>query len=85
MGGDYKMSNGIEKINDESIHLNDKNPNGFCIIKVLLDKEGKPEDWLFLYANNALAKIEGKSLEELINHRFFDIFPNVNHKWLEYY
>jgi signal transduction histidine kinase/CheY-like chemotaxis protein len=79
------MSNEIEEINDESIHLNDKNPNGFCIIKVLLDEEGKPEDWIFLYANDALAKIEGKSLEELIDHRFFDIFPNGNHKWLEYY
>ncbi len=59
--------------------------HGFCVIRVELDDKGNPVDWTFINANEELARIEGKSLEELIGHRFYEIFPNGDCKWLKYY
>ena len=67
------------------INVNDNNPNGFCLIHVDLDAGGKPVDWTFIYANEALAKLEGKTVEEMTGHRFFELFPNGDRKWLHPY
>ncbi len=71
--------------NDFSIDTNDFNQNAFCLIHVDLDDKGEPFDWTFIYANKVLAELEGKSIEELIGHRFFEIFPEGNRKWLKPY
>lgn len=63
----------------------DKSKMAYCVIHVLLNEEGKPYDWEFVYLNDALAQIEGKPKEELLHHRFFEIFPNADAKWLDYY
>ncbi len=68
-----------------SVSINDYNPNPFCLIRLILDEAGKPKDWVFLYCNDALAILEGKSKEELIGHHFYDVFPNGSRKWLKYY
>ncbi len=68
-----------------SIEINDHNPNAFCLIKVDLDENNKPDNFTFLYCNDALAKLEGKNKDELIGKKFYDIFPDGNKKWLDYY
>ncbi len=60
-------------------------PHGYCTIRVELDDNGHPIDWTFIHVNEELAKIEGKSQEELTGHRFFEVFPNGNRKWLRHY
>ena len=70
---------------DFTIDVNDFNQNAFCLIHVDLDENGEPFDWTFIYANEALANLEGKTIEELIGHRFFEIFPSGNRKWLKHY
>ena len=57
----------------------------FCVIRLELDPAGKPIDWTFAYANEALANMEGFTLDSLLGKRFFDLFPNGDRKWLEYY
>ena len=74
-----------KEFSDYSISINDYNPNTYCLIKVELDEEGNPFDFTFLYCNEALAKLEGKTKEKLIGKRFYEIFPNGNRKWLTYY
>ena len=59
--------------------------HGYCTIRVELDDKGQPIDWIFLHANEELARIEGKSLEQLIGHRFLELFPDGDRKWLRFY
>ena len=42
-------------------------------------------DWIFRYGNEALAKLEKTPLEQLIDHAFGSIFPNMDAKWLRVY
>lgn len=63
----------------------DRSEIAFCIIEVILDDAGEPCDWRFVYLNDALAKLEGVSKEKILNHRFFEIFPQANTKWFQYY
>ena len=49
----------------------DNSPLPFGVIHVELDADGQPADWTFLYGNQALADMEGCSIEELIGHRHF--------------
>lgn len=57
----------------------------YCVMKVILDETGKPCDWQFVYANDAMAKIENVSKEELLRTRFFKLFPKADKKWFDYY
>ena len=56
--------------------------HGHCIIRVELDELGSPVDWTYIEANEELARLDGKSLEELIGHRFYEVFPDGDRKWL---
>lgn len=70
---------------DFSLSIFDNSPQAFCVIKVELDSNGKPEDWTFLYCNDALAKLEGYPKEELTGKRFYGLFPDGDRKWLRPY
>lgn len=72
-------------LNEFSVTLFDHSNIPFCVIKVELDEKEHPEDWTFIYCNDALAKLEGVSKEDLLGHRFFNIFPEGNRKWLKTY
>lgn len=63
----------------------DHSDMAFCVIHVLVDQQGKPYDWVFVYLNDALAKLEGVPKERLLNTRFFEIFPQADVKWFDYY
>ena len=75
----------MESKKDYSIKINDYNPHAFCLIRVELDEAGEPYDWTFLYCNDALAKLEGLPKEKIQGHRFYELFPNGNRKWLQPY
>ena len=60
---------------DFSISMFDNSPLAFCVIRVDLDENGEPVDWTFLYCNEALAEIEGRPQNELLGHRFYEMFP----------
>ena len=70
---------------DFSLDVFDHSNVAFCIIRLELDQDQKPVDWTFVYANEALAKIEGLPLEKLLGARFYELFPDGDRKWLDYY
>lgn len=71
---------------DNKIWLCDYSPHGVCLIHVDLDDDGRPVDWTFEYCNQALAELEGFSTpEEVIGKRFYELFPEGDHKWVSYY
>ena len=71
--------------NDFSVSMFDNSPLLFGVIHVELDAEGQPEDWTFLYCNQALADMEGYPIEELIGRRHFELFPHAECSRLQPY
>lgn len=63
----------------------DNMPIAFCIIELIFNNDGHGIDFVFRYCNNEMAVIEGKTIEEMMNHSFFSVFPNADKKWLVAY
>jgi signal transduction histidine kinase/ActR/RegA family two-component response regulator len=56
----------------------DEYPVGFCVIHVELDADGEPVDWTFVHVNERLAKLENSTPEDMVGHRFSELFPDRN-------
>lgn len=65
--------------------LFDSLPIAFCDIEMIFDNEFNAVDWVFRYANNALAELEKVPLSRLIGNTFHNLFPNMDLKWLKTY
>lgn len=65
--------------------LFDDLPIAFCDIEMIFDEECKVVDWIFRYANKALADLEKIPLDKLLGSRFGSLFPNMDVKWLRTY
>ena len=63
----------------------DSAPFAFTDIEMVFNEEHAAVDWIFRYGNEALATLEKKPLEQLIDHSFGSIFPNMDAKWLRIY
>ena len=57
----------------------------FTDIEMVFSEEHSAVDWIFRYGNRALAELEKLPLEQLIEHSFGSIFPNMDTKWLRVY
>jgi PAS domain S-box-containing protein len=56
---------------------------GFCLIEVMFDENGKPSDWRFLETNPAFEKHNG--LHEAEGKTILELAPNIEKGWLEIY
>ena len=63
----------------------DSAPFAFTDIEMVFNEERAAVDWIFRYGNEALARLEKTPLEQLIDHAFGSIFPNMDAKWLRVY
>ena len=63
----------------------DSAPFAFTDIEMVFNEERAAVDWIFRYGNEALAEIEKTPLQQLINHSFGSIFPNMDAKCLRVY
>ena len=63
----------------------DHMPFAFTDIEMVFSEEHSAVDWIFRYGNRALAELEKLPLEQLIDHSFGSIFPNMDAKWLRVY
>ena len=63
----------------------DSAPFAFTDIEMVFNEERAAVDWIFRYGNEALATLEKKPLEQLIDHSFGSIFPNMDATWLRIY
>ncbi len=69
----------------EYYKLFDNLPIAFCDIEMIFDDEYNAVDWIFRYANEALAVLEKHKLKDLIGSKFGTLFPNMDSKWLRTY
>ena len=63
----------------------DSAPFAFTDIEMVFNEKRAAVDWIFRYANEALARLEKKPLEQLIDRAFGSSFPNMDDKWLRVY
>lgn len=60
-------------------------PIGFFVVEFTADSSGRFSDFIFRYANHALAEIEGVSRDSLLNHAYGQVFKGSHSKWLAVY
>lgn len=60
-------------------------PIAFCTIRVDVDAQNHPYDFVFTYLNKALALLGGTTREALLFSSFYDFFPDGDKKWLNIY
>ena len=57
-------------------------PYAFCIIELIFDGRSRGVDFIFRYCNKEMENLEGKTLDEMMNKSFYEIFENADPKWL---
>jgi PAS domain S-box-containing protein len=75
-----------EKLRDSELryrNLFNSMEEGFCIIQMLFDAEGKPVDYRFLEVNRAFEKQTG--LHDAVGKRIEEIAPSHEDIWAEFY
>lgn len=79
----------VELTTDEEFYeyysLFDKLPIAFCDIEMVFDGSFNAVDWVFRYANKALAELEHVPLPKIIGNTFSSLFPQMDSKWLRTY
>ena len=74
---------------DDELHAQyrcfDALPIAFTDIEMVLYEDKNAVDWIFRYANPALARLEKTPLHELLGRSFRSVFPNMDSKWLKSY
>ena len=80
---------GAQPMAEDALHAHyrcfDALPIAFTDIEMVLDEGRNAVDWIFRYANPALARLEKVPLTELIGRSFKSVFPNMDSKWLKSY
>lgn len=69
----------------EHYRVFDTLPIAFTDIEMIFDDANRAVDWVFCYANDALAELEQMPLSSLIGSRFGKVFPNMDSRWLKAY
>lgn len=63
----------------------DNMPEAFCVIELVFNSNGTGVDFIFRYCNKKMEQLEGKALDEMLNHSFYKVFPKADKKWLVAY
>ncbi len=58
---------------------------GFALCELILDKQGKPEDYCFLKTNPAFEKQTGLKISETIRKTAKEIYPDIEQTWIDRY
>ncbi|HAJ60950.1 MAG TPA: hypothetical protein DCP31_18185, partial [Cyanobacteria bacterium UBA8543] len=56
---------------------------GYCLVELILNQEGKPIDWLYLEANPSYQRQTG--LGDIVGKRLLEFVPNLEPEWFDFY
>lgn len=59
-------------------------PVAYAVYKIILGKDGRPVDTLYVYSNKAYCEMVGRTKEELIGHTFRSVYDNADETWFRY-
>ena len=60
----------------------DRAPVAFTVIEMIFSGGGRGIDFIFRYCNQEMAKLEGVSIEDMLNHSLYEVFPGADKKWI---
>lgn len=63
----------------------DNSPLATCVIEAVFNTAGHSVDFIYRYANAALANLEKIRVDDMIDRSAYDVFKRINHKWIETY
>lgn len=63
----------------------DNMPIAFCVIELVFDENNHGVDFIFKYCNHEMEIFEGKSINEMMNKSFYEVFDNGDKRWLAIY
>lgn len=63
----------------------DNMPVAFCVIELVFNDDNKGIDFIFRYCNKQMEVVEGKTIDQMVNHSFYRVFPKADKKWLVAY
>ena len=71
----------------QDFHLDifQNSPAAYCVAELILDTDGHPTDWIYRYCNPAFAELKGYRLDDMINHSFLSLYPQIDPEWLDAY
>lgn len=69
----------------EQFAIIDKLPLAFCIIELVFNENGHGIDFIFRYCNKEMEALEGKTIHEMLDKSFYEVFENGDKKWLVTY
>lgn len=81
----YRYNEDIVTTDWNEYAILDNMPLAYCIIELVFDEKGRGIDFIFRYCNKHMEDIEGKTLDEMINKSFYEVFENGDKKWLVTY
>jgi len=66
----------------EQFSIMDNLPLPFCVVEIEFNTAGHSVDFIFRYCNEAMAKHEGLTREEILDRSYYDLFHTEDIKWL---
>lgn len=82
---EIKLKESTMKKQAELLQYLEGMPAAFCVVRVDLDENGAPCDFVLTYVNEEHASLEGRTKDQLLFQSFYDVFPDGDKKWLKIY
>ena len=60
-------------------------PIGVALCEIILDEDGKPYDYRYLWVNLAFGEITGLKRENIIGRTVLELFPDIEKIWIDTY
>jgi len=60
-------------------------PNGFALHEIIVDNNGKPDDYRFLEVNSAFEEMTGLKRDNILGKRVLEVLPKTELYWIETY
>ncbi len=93
--GEHKLNR--RRLNDRSLpeyHLVDETvrerfsnmdrcPLPIAVVEMIYNLSGQPVDYVFRYCNEALAKLEGRTVDGILDRSFRELFDRDGRKWIK--
>lgn len=63
----------------------DNSPVAFCVVRILFASNGRVQDFVYEYANEALAALDDVAVDALQGNCFYSLFNDADQDWLHHF
>jgi PAS domain S-box-containing protein len=80
-----KTMEAMKESEEKYRQLFDNMISGFALHEIITDKDGKPDDYIFLDLNEAFENLTGLKKKNVVGTRIKDLMPNIEPEFIERY